>query len=1075
VDFVAREMRAHVVGLDHWTKRREKMAKAARKITSAKRPTATSAPRAQKKNRAAARVIVPESTPFSLPDEDVEALLQSGERNGALEDYFGPEQYEELRGLAQQAATRSVRGGERVFILPGIMGSRIGRKGDVIWVDPIDILRGKLSELKLPPPKQPVQAVGVILLAYLSLKLRLRIAGFDADFFPFDWRQTIPDLGKALAKRITEERDAKKGKPLYVVAHSMGGLVTRASLPHLKDDQRPNRIVLLGTPHLGSFSPVQAFRGVHSTVNKVAALDIKHDPQDLAEIFATFPGLLEMIPAQSISKIDLFDLASWPNAGKRPDAAMLRSAKKVLTDLPTGPGEIIIVAGVNRDTVVEAKLEGDEFVYTIIKDGDGTVPLASARLSTASKIYFIEEDHGALAGNRQIQSALPSLLTTGKTSELSETFESSRAQVVRRVSDRQLATEVRSRGVPSIREQRVMIEEFAAPPSATPSVLTARPAEAVSLVPEPGAERFSGRVTVGRSQQQRLDITLARGSITEADAACYVVGVFQNVAPGGAAAAIDTMMGGAINDRVTRRMFGANVGEISMLPRGRRPLRAESVALAGLGAFDRFNAGVLDVVGENLIRTLLASRIDDFAVVLMGAGSGQSLNLALGNMIVGFLRGLKDTDGERQFRGITICETNEERYMAARSELFRLSPTNVFDDFELVFREIVLPEPRVVRAAAAPRPESPKVYLIVRQDRDREDKEAFTASLLTRGASAAIESGRMQIQDGAGSLDKHLKQLNGIENMTKAEFEAFGARLGEIVLTENVRQALKRNLDQHLVVVHDAGASRVPWETLRVQPDKPRPDSGFPAQSGGMSHRYEAANFSAAKWLRERQERAVLEVLLVIDPTKDLAGARREAERIKAILDGFGPRANYHLLFQDEARRTELLQCFSSGKFDVVHYAGHAFFDETVRGQSGILCAGREVLSGADLAGIGNLPCLMFFNACESARVRKSDAAGKEPAKSPANIARGVSFAEALLRGGVANFVGTHWPVGDAAAAEFAAKFYEHVIGGATLNKAILEGRDAVRKLDSRDWADYVFYGDADFQVKTSGSSRGTA
>jgi CHAT domain-containing protein len=158
----------------------------------------------------------------------------------------------------------------------------------------------------------------------------------------------------------------------------------------------------------------------------------------------------------------------------------------------------------------------------------------------------------------------------------------------------------------------------------------------------------------------------------------------------------------------------------------------------------------------------------------------------------------------------------------------------------------------------------------------------------------------------------------------------------------------------------------------------------------------------------------------------------------------------------------------------VVHYAGHAFFDPTVRSGSGLLCAGREVLSGADLAGVGNLPCLMFFNACESARVRKASPTGaaKTP-KSAENVGRGLSFAEALLRGGVANFLGTYWPVGDAAAEQFAPKFYEELLGGATLNKAISEGRNAVKKIDSPDWADYVFYGDPDFQVKWDGGSKG--
>jgi CHAT domain-containing protein len=59
---------------------------------------------------------------------------------------------------------------------------------------------------------------------------------------------------------------------------------------------------------------------------------------------------------------------------------------------------------------------------------------------------------------------------------------------------------------------------------------------------------------------------------------------------------------------------------------------------------------------------------------------------------------------------------------------------------------------------------------------------------------------------------------------------------------------------------------------------------------------------------------------------------------------------------------------FASGKYDLVHYAGHAYFDDKTRLQSGILCAGNQVLSGRELATLDSLHALVVFNACESAR-----------------------------------------------------------------------------------------------------------
>src|SRR5512134_1838699 len=109
---------------------------------------------------------------FNLRDDAIERGLQTGEYAGLLEDYFGPEQYAELRQLARDVAARGVRGGPKVLILPGIMGSKIGQDrpliDDVYWVDPIDIAAGRLTELALPDAGR-FKPLGVMLMTYLKL------------------------------------------------------------------------------------------------------------------------------------------------------------------------------------------------------------------------------------------------------------------------------------------------------------------------------------------------------------------------------------------------------------------------------------------------------------------------------------------------------------------------------------------------------------------------------------------------------------------------------------------------------------------------------------------------------------------------------------------------------------------------------------------------------------------------------------------------------------------------------------------------------------------------------------------
>src|SRR5690606_25491095 len=156
------------------------------------------------------------------------------------------------------------------------------------------------------------------------------------------------------------------------------------------------------------------------------------------------------------------------------------------------------------------------------------------------------------------------------------------------------------------------------------------------------------------------------GSITEVDARAIALGVFRDVAPSGAARALDERLDGAISELSARRMFAGGVGEIFMLPTGRHPITAELIAFVGLGDFDRLGDDTLRAAAENVIRTFIRARVEEFATVLFGGGSGESPANGLRNMLTGFFRGLIDADGDHGFRRVVICENDPERYVALK-------------------------------------------------------------------------------------------------------------------------------------------------------------------------------------------------------------------------------------------------------------------------------------------------------------------------------------------------------------------------------------------------------------------------
>jgi hypothetical protein len=168
---------------------------------------------------------------------------------------------------------------------------------------------------------------------------------------------------------------------------------------------------MLGTPNSGSLGAVQALRGTYSVVRKLAQLDLRHDAEFLArEVFSTFPGLHELMPAAiDGSGLDLFDAASWPARGETPARDLLAAAARLDSRLAPGDGRCYVFVGCNHATATGIARRGDEFEYEYTRRGDGTVPIALAELRGAQHGY-LECDHSDLPLDDRVVAATIDLL-----------------------------------------------------------------------------------------------------------------------------------------------------------------------------------------------------------------------------------------------------------------------------------------------------------------------------------------------------------------------------------------------------------------------------------------------------------------------------------------------------------------------------------------------------------------------------------------------------------------------------------------------------------------------------------------
>jgi pimeloyl-ACP methyl ester carboxylesterase len=1047
---------------------------------------------------------------FELTSDEVEQRLAAPGDDPELREYLGDELYAELRPKVRKirsaGAVRALRkAGPRVLILHGIMGATLGRPRwgwNAIWLNPEAIGQGQLSKLSLdrPPGTADVKTIDVLPMYYTALRVRLRDVGMNADFFAYDWRQGVEDLAIKLEAQLASD----PASSISLVAHSMGGLVCRAAVklngPGMK---KVNRIVMLGTPNFGSFVPAQVLCIAYPFVNQVIAMDVTQSNAVLTkEVFSTFPALYQMLPSHKrYTEHDLFDSAIWPAGVPKVDKALLSRSRKVLDELPADDSRFRMIAGIDQETVTSiSKGTDSSFEFFSSNAGDGTVPLSLAKLADGVPTWYVPESHGGLPRNRHVSEAVIEILQSsdGQTTVLPNTWTPTRAAAVpRRVVLAQSPVAKRDIKTMTADERLEVVRKVFGPRvsddvSGQPAPLVIVKTEVLAAQPpliddlEDQRAQFGG-VLVGR-RKRRLEILLAQGSLADCPTQAMVLGLFEGVTPTGAACALDERTDGLISDFFARRMVSGALGRVSLLPTNCTLLPTDLIAFVGLGGSGDFLNENGTVRSERLlagasavVRALVRLRVTEFATVLIGDtlnpaedGVPQGPALMLRTLIKGFLSGLREGDAEQLLQRIVICVHDPAKHAKLKTDFYALAATRMFDDIELVFAEKMLKDPFAaargevqVRATTLPTEADSPDYLVVTDYSLRPDYAGMKFSFLTASGSGSLPSVTNSFP--RSELDALLAEFDPDASLKSLiDLERLGQQLSALMFPAGFLDRLDAaNLgSQPLRVVHDAPSSKIPWEAVQLSKQSP-------ALGRGMSRHY-LDEGAVRKVSTERTYQETLNVLMVVDPNRNLSGAEIEAKSISRLL-GKVPRLNLVVRAGAEATRDQLKQDFQSGNYDVVHYAGHAFFDPLDPKRRGLYCADEKFLTGDDLADLSTLPALVFLNACQSGRVRKishnappGDFAPEQVFQRPRSEQRAhaTGVAEAFLTGGLKLFLGTYWSVGDESAKKFAEVFYENISQRKPVGLAVRLARAEVKKLGSIDWADYMLYGDPRFAIK---------
>ena len=193
----------------------------------------------------------------------------SPENIAEVKQSLGEERFAKLREQAPAARTQAADGSEpeTVILVPGFLGTQLFAGSELIWMNPMRLVIGRISELALGPDglheesRGPEVRTGGLLPTHDELSAALA-KNWEVKECPYDWRKDFRHTAAGL-DRLVEERIGRDA-PFHIVAHGEGGLVARAFLtlfPHRVsqmlgkgEPHQRGRLVLLGVPHHGAFA-----------------------------------------------------------------------------------------------------------------------------------------------------------------------------------------------------------------------------------------------------------------------------------------------------------------------------------------------------------------------------------------------------------------------------------------------------------------------------------------------------------------------------------------------------------------------------------------------------------------------------------------------------------------------------------------------------------------------------------------------------------------------------------------------------------------------------------------------------
>lgn len=348
-----------------------------------------------------------------------------------------------------------------VIFLPGIGGSILAEKANPqkVYFGGVKQAMDQFAKLELPIDRSKDKLISTDILRsaqlargtyvdqYNLMVNRLTALGYregtDLFLFHYDWRRSNFDSADKLRQFIADKGLA--GKPIDLIGHSMGGLVSTIYIQKFAGEQKVRNFIAMGTPFFGAVKSIRSLAEGFAVFGVENFLVVSAGSEGTVyRVFASMDSIYELLPTyadccytrvSNTAPMQEFSLAGselvWDRfnlflKGKTGAPAASGYLDRVrrnlveqrrLVDLPMPPNVRfnVVVSEAVEDTLIQflgAKRGVGKPVWGIGKfAGDGTVPVVSA-LGHAPRANAIlsKHEHQSIFDDESIWPRLQAIL-----------------------------------------------------------------------------------------------------------------------------------------------------------------------------------------------------------------------------------------------------------------------------------------------------------------------------------------------------------------------------------------------------------------------------------------------------------------------------------------------------------------------------------------------------------------------------------------------------------------------------------------------------------------------------------------